>query len=252
MTPLYAALNVQWAPKALYPQPRAYTQQKLTYLELMKALLDEGRRLERAPDEEGLVLGLQLRPARRRRDRRDAVLARGLRERRRPCGCWSRTAPTRTSRRRSRPDGRARATADAKTVEDVSGLPPVPVGGPGVTPLQAATGVGYGEGFAANSHRHAPSGMAAGRQVSRRRDRRRRERARSRGQHRAASCRGARRQRDDPLSRVEGRRRESGQPRGQTTADMANGPVQRIQPFPETLALLEKLGAKNNNKCKSC
>jgi hypothetical protein len=28
--------------------------------------------------------------------------------------------------------------------------------------------------------------------------------------------------------------------------------VQRIQPFPETIALLEKLGAKNNNKCKSC
>jgi ankyrin repeat protein len=39
---------------------------------------------------------------------------------------------------------------------------------------------------------------------------------------------------------------------GETTADMANGPVQRIQPFPETIALLEKLGAKNNNKCKSC
>jgi len=39
---------------------------------------------------------------------------------------------------------------------------------------------------------------------------------------------------------------------GQTTADMANGPVQRIQPFPETVALLVKLGAKNNNKCVSC
>jgi ankyrin repeat protein len=39
---------------------------------------------------------------------------------------------------------------------------------------------------------------------------------------------------------------------GRTTVDMANGPVQRIQPFPETIALLEKLGAKNNNKCVSC
>ena len=39
---------------------------------------------------------------------------------------------------------------------------------------------------------------------------------------------------------------------GQTTADMANGPVQRIQPFPEALALLESLGAKNNHKCISC
>jgi uncharacterized protein len=39
---------------------------------------------------------------------------------------------------------------------------------------------------------------------------------------------------------------------GRTTADMANGPVQRIQPFPEALALLEKLGSKNNHKCVSC
>ena len=41
-TPLYAVLNVQWAPKALYPQPRAQTQQKLTHLELMKLLIDKG------------------------------------------------------------------------------------------------------------------------------------------------------------------------------------------------------------------
>ena len=40
--------------------------------------------------------------------------------------------------------------------------------------------------------------------------------------------------------------------RGQTTADMANGPVQRIQPFPETIALLESLGAVNNHNCVSC
>jgi ankyrin repeat protein len=40
--------------------------------------------------------------------------------------------------------------------------------------------------------------------------------------------------------------------RGQTTADMANGPVQRVSPFPETVALLEKLGSKNNHRCASC
>jgi len=28
--------------------------------------------------------------------------------------------------------------------------------------------------------------------------------------------------------------------------------VQRIQPWPDALALLEKLGAKNNHKCVSC
>ena len=39
---------------------------------------------------------------------------------------------------------------------------------------------------------------------------------------------------------------------GQTVADMANGPVQRVQPFAETVALLVSLGAKNNNRCVSC
>ena len=39
---------------------------------------------------------------------------------------------------------------------------------------------------------------------------------------------------------------------GRTTVDMANGPVQRIQPFPETIKLLESLGAVNNHKCVSC
>ena len=39
---------------------------------------------------------------------------------------------------------------------------------------------------------------------------------------------------------------------GQTTADMANGPVQRTQPYPEAVELLVKLGATNNNRCVSC
>ena len=40
--------------------------------------------------------------------------------------------------------------------------------------------------------------------------------------------------------------------RGQTTIDMANGPQQRVQPFPETIALLERFGAINNHNCISC
>jgi ankyrin repeat protein len=36
--------------------------------------------------------------------------------------------------------------------------------------------------------------------------------------------------------------------RGQTTADMANGPVQRVQ----ALELLESLGSKNSDNCLSC
>ncbi len=39
---------------------------------------------------------------------------------------------------------------------------------------------------------------------------------------------------------------------GQTIADMANGSRQRVQPYRETLALLDLLGARNNHKCISC
>jgi hypothetical protein len=37
-----------------------------------------------------------------------------------------------------------------------------------------------------------------------------------------------------------------------TTVDMANGPVQRVERFPATIALLEKVGATNNHRCVSC
>jgi len=42
VTPLYAALGCQWSDKALYPQPRAFEQQKTSYLDLMQALLEKG------------------------------------------------------------------------------------------------------------------------------------------------------------------------------------------------------------------
>ena len=44
---------------------------------------------------------------------------------------------------------------------EVANRPPVPTGGPGVPPLVAAAGVGYGEGFAGNTHNVAPTGMMA-------------------------------------------------------------------------------------------
>ena len=39
---------------------------------------------------------------------------------------------------------------------------------------------------------------------------------------------------------------------GETVADMANGPRQRIQPFIETIALLLKMGSPFNDNCVSC
>ena len=40
--------------------------------------------------------------------------------------------------------------------------------------------------------------------------------------------------------------------RGRTTVDVANGPVQRTQPYLETMALLEGMGVRNNHTCVTC
>jgi ankyrin repeat protein len=41
-TPLFAALQTQWAPKSNYPQPRAHDDQRAEYLDVMRALLEAG------------------------------------------------------------------------------------------------------------------------------------------------------------------------------------------------------------------
>ena len=37
---------------------------------------------------------------------------------------------------------------------------------------------------------------------------------------------------------------------GQTTVDMANGPVQRVQPYPETIKLLEGSGREEQSQVR--
>ncbi len=139
-----------------------------------------------------------------------------------------------------------------KDKNDQSGLPPVHEGGPGVSPLLAASGVGYGEGFAANSHRYHPAGpMVAVRYLVEElgADVNARDQNGYNALHHAAA-RG-----DTEMIQYlydKGCDVTAVSRRGRTTADMANGPVQRVQPFPEALALLESLGSKNNHNCVSC
>ena len=135
---------------------------------------------------------------------------------------------------------------------DASGLSPVPPGGPGVAPIHAASGVGYGEGFAGNAHRHTPDGWLPavkylveelGAAVN----------LRDHGGYTALHNAASRGDDEMILYLVEmGADVTVVSRRGQTTADMANGPVQRVSPFPETVALLEELGAHNNHNCVSC
>ena len=254
VTPLYAVLNVQWAPKSMYPQPRAQLQQRLTYIDLMKELLEKGadpnaRLIKKVwysgyntdmsgVDEAGAT------PFWRAAYASDLEAMRLL-----VSHGADPNIPT------LRPPGRPR-TGDMPgyrdTIEDISGLPPVPVGGPGVPPLLAATGVGYGEGYAANTHRYAPSGFLPavkylveelGADVN----------AVDHEGNTAIHNSAARGDTATILYLVsKGADVTKVNREGKTTADMANSPVQRVEPFPETLAVLMKLGAKNNNKCVSC
>ena len=245
-TPLYGALNMHWAPKARHPQPTDHMQQAVSYLELMEALLDAGAdvnaRLERSlwyttynrdllgVDRAGAspfwraAYALDI-------DAMRLLLAHGA----------DPHVPTTKVPSRRRPHD-----------PDPSGLPPVPYGGPGVPPLLAASGVGYGQGFAGNTHQHVPDGWLpavrflieeVGADVH----------ARDHNGYNAIHHAASRGDNELILYLVEqGVDVMQVSRMGQTTVDMANGPVQRIQPFPETIALLESLGAHNNHRCMSC
>jgi len=134
-------------------------------------------------------------------------------------------------------------------VEAAAKVAPV---GPGVLPIHAAAGVGYGNGFAGNSHRHAPEGwMPAIRYLVEvlHADVNARDNRGYTPLHHAA----ARGDNEMILYLVaHGADVKAVSRDGHTVVDMANGPVQRLRPFPETIALLEKLGAKNQHHCVSC
>jgi uncharacterized protein len=251
VAPLFAVLNLQWAPKSLYPSPKAYQQQTTTYLELMQALLAKGAdpnaRVGRKVwyqaynsdyagfDEAGAT------PFFRAAYASDVAAMKLL---------VSNGADPNLGT--MKPAGRPFTGEGIRQIQDLSGVPPVPYGGPAILPLHAATGVGYGEGFAANSHRYAPTGfmpaikflveeMGADVNATDHEGNTPAHLCASRGDNECIKylvSKGA------DVTRVN---RE-----GNTTVDMANGPVQRTQPYPETIKLLEGLGAKNNHRCITC
>ena len=250
-TPLYGVLNMQWAPKARHPQPADYMQQQTGYLDLAEAFLKAGAdvnaRLAKSlwyTTYNRDLLGVD----------RTGATAFWL-------AAYTLDLPAMKLLLKYGADPNIRTAKVPERYEeggpdpdapDKSGLPPVPWGGPAVAPIHAASGVGYGLGFAGNTHRHAPDAWVPavkflveelGADVN----------ARDHNGYTPlhhAAARG-----DNDLIRYlvsKGADPKALARTGQSTVDLANGPVQRIQPYPETIALLESLGAVNHHRCVSC
>ena len=256
-TPLYTVINVQWAAKSLYPQPTAQLQQNTTYLDLMESLLKAGADVNARLSKHLWYMSFNFdllgvnttgaTPFWRAAYGTDVDAMKLLVKYGADVNLPTLKPAGRNFNADASPDD-----ANADPNKDPSGLPPVPAGGPGAYAMHAASGVGYGEGFAANSHRHAPDGWLPAVKYlveELHMDVNARDFNGYSPVHHAAA-------RGDTvlIAYLVGKGADVKliSRKGQTTADMANGPVQRTPPFLETVDYLVRLGAKNNNKCKSC
>ena len=244
VAPLFAAINNEWALRTWYPQPTAGSQQRASYLDLMEALLKGGA------DPDARTLSHIWYAA--YNTGRMGVEFSGATPFWRAAYALDVDAMRLLVKYGADPTIATMSYGTAQRPNDPSGLRAVPPGGPHVPPFHAASGVGYGTSRVAQQHRHVPDGwMPAAKYFLEELgvDVNIRDGEGFTALHHAAA-RG-----DNAMILYlvkKGADVMAVNRTGQTTVDMANSPEQRTQPFPETIKLLEGMGAKNNNNCRAC
>lgn len=244
MGPVFAVLNNEWALRTWYPQPTAGRQQQTSYLALIERLVQAGAdpnaRMKSHVWHAAYNAG------------RMGVEFTGATPFWRAAYALDVDAMRLLVRLGADPSVATMTYGSAARANDQSGVPSVPAGGPHVPPFHAASGVGYGTSRVGQQHRYVPDGwMAAAKYFIEELgvDVNIRDAEGFTALHHAAA-RG-----DNEVIKYllsKGANVMAVNRAGQTTVDMANSPEQRTQPYPETIKLLESLGAKNNHNCQAC
>ena len=256
LTPLYAVLNTEWIGKTFHVQPVVQEYQKATHYDVMRALLEAGVDPNARLTKDIWFNFNRYHPV----DHTGATpfwrAAHGLDvEAMKMLVAHGADPSIATIHQQCRGGYGCRDGDDAdkedKEDKDLSGVPPTEIGDPGVYPIHMATGFGYGLTYTGNEHRHVPDGwipavkylLELGADVN----------ARDYNAMTPLHNTAATGNNELILLLVEDGADVRVKNRiGQTVVDMANAPHDRVQPYPETIKLLESLGAEKSDVPPPC